>query len=569
MISLLSSGARRWSATAFSVAGLSSCLALCVTVRGAQKAEPARPSQLTFPVDTRQVQVSVVVHDKSGAPVRGLTAADFEVFEKGKLQLIESFSVESDIAPLPPASPSDPPRTSFDNVQGRIGGVTIILLDRLNTAWEDQAYAKKQIVKFLGQIQPDDRVGLYVLESNTVRVLHDVTTDASSLLRSLSRYRESGSAELEASQTRAEQTGETDTDFDVFLRESARIISAAFTRQRAETTAEAFVALANYLAGVHGRKNLVWVSSSFPLMFDDPTGLGSPQELNRGNVSQDVQRASRSMSEAGVVIYPVHAHGMVSAFAVDPATVQATPGARGRPMATAFTTLEGATAPFDSGKTLAENTGGRAFSHSNDIAGAIRRAVDDARVTYLLGYSPTHGKWDGRFHEIQVKVKRPGLEVRHRKGYVAFPLEERGKVDTTHVLARTLRSPLEATAIPIGVNLERVEATDGSDMNVAIRVDPRPFTLEEKGGKWHGEVALVIAQTNAEGRTFRDYDKNILLHLTAAEREQLLTQGIVLNKRIKLRDDLLRLSVVVSDAPSGAVGSVTIPAEKVKAAIRR
>jgi VWFA-related protein len=561
------SGLRHRPLTVF-LSGLALCFALGGTGIRAQKTEPARPSQtLTFPVATRQVEVSVVVHDKNGAPVRDLTAADFEVFEKGKEQKIESFSVEALTPPAPPA-PSSGPATAFNNVQGRGGGVTIIVLDRLNTAWEDQAYAKQQIVKFLGQIQPNDRVGLYLLESNTVRVLHDVTTDVSSLLRSLSRYRSSGSAELAASQTRAEQTGETDVEFDRYLRESARNINSAFLRRRAETTAEAFVAIANYLAGVHGRKNLVWVSSSFPLTFDDPTAVWAPQELSRGNMSQDIYRATRAMSEAGVAIYPVDARGLGGAFSVDPTTIQAVPGIGQRPMSTVFTTLDGVIPTEETAKMLAENTGGRVFKNTNDIAGAIRRAIDDARVTYLIGYSPSHAEWDGRFREIKVRVKRPGLEVRHRKGYVAFPLEERGKANSTQVMTRTVQNPLEATGIAMGVNLERVEGSDGTEVNLAIRVDPRPFTFDQKGGKWLGAIAIVIAQINAEGRAFRDFDKIIELNLTAAEREQLLTQGIVLNKRIKLRDDLMRLSVVVTDPPSGSVGSVIVSGEKVRAALR-
>ena len=68
---------------------------------------------------------------------------------------------------------------------------------------------------------------------------------------------------------------------------------------------------------------------------------------------------------------------------------------------------------------LAFDTGGRAFRGSNDIAGSVRQALDDARVVYVLGYQPDHGAWDGKFRPIEVRVKRTGARVRYRRGYFA------------------------------------------------------------------------------------------------------------------------------------------------------
>jgi hypothetical protein len=72
-------------------------------------------------------------------------------------------------------------------------------------------------------------------------------------------------------------------------------------------------------------------------------------------------------------------------------------------------------------KVLAERTGGKAFYGSNNLSEAIRRAMDDSRVTYTLGFYPAGAKWDGSFHRIKVKVKTSGAEVRARTGYFALP----------------------------------------------------------------------------------------------------------------------------------------------------
>jgi len=219
-------------------------------------------------------------------------------------------------------------------------------------------------------------------------------------------------------------------------------------------------------------------------------------------------------------------------------------------------------------QTVAENTGGRAFHSTNDISRAIRHAFDDGRVTYILGYSPTHGEWDGRFREVRVKIRRPGLEARHRSGYFASPQAEPQKAGTAKVLAEALRSPLESSGIALGVRLEPTES--GDEVNLAIRMDPRPFTFEPRGEGFVGKVAIVIAQSNASGKVFKEFDGDLDLGgPTAASRERLLSQGLTLNKKIRLRDDAHRVHVVVSDPATGVVGSVIIPAERVRAAASR
>lgn len=512
---------------------------------------------------TRLVQVSVIVH-KDGAPVPGLAAEDFQLFEDGKEQPIESFSVESDRAT--PGS-QEPPAGSFSNrLEGQSGGVNVVLLDRLNTRWEDQGQARDQIVKFLSQIQRGDRVALYLLDSSVVRILHDFTKDTASLLRALARYRGATSKELAASE---EQVPETDdAEMNAFLSETARMVTAASMERRAESTTLALEAVANHLAGVRGRKNLIWVSSGFPFVIDDPAGRGSPVGLSTRSFAVDVNRATRAVNNANIAIYPVDARGLVGAFSSAPAAQAPTPNS-GRTMRGLFTTLETTMPAIDTMKTIAENTGGRVFYNTNDIGGAIRRAVDDSRLTYLLGYSPSHAKWDGRFHEINVKVKRPGVDVRHRKGYLALPFPQHDAAKTTRALSDALRSPLEATGIGLTASVQRIEGRDGREVNVAIQVEPRSVTLEKKGQTWEGSFALVIAQSAAEGKFSKNVDSNVDLRLSSELRDRMLKQGLVVNKKIALRDDAHRLHVLVRDLATGAMGSLIIPADKLRAAAQQ
>jgi len=527
-------------------------------------AQSSREQGLSFPVTTRLVQVSVVVH-KDGAPVPGLAAEDFQLFEDGKVQAIESFSIESDR--VGSASQAPPAGVFSNQVEGRTGGVSVILLDRLNTRWEDQRQARDQIVKFLGQIQREDRVALYLLDSSAVRILHDFTKDTASLLRALARYRGATSKELAASEEQAPETD--DAEMNAFLSETTRMVTAMAFERRADSTTAALEAIANHLAGVRGRKNLIWVSSGFPFVIDDPVGRGSPADLSQRSFSAEVNRATRAVNNANIAIYPVDARGLVGPFVSAPAAQASTPNS-GRTMRGLFTTLETTMSPVDTMRTIAENTGGRVFYNSNDISGAIRRAIDDTRLTYVLGYSPSHGKWDGRFREIKVKLRRSGLEVRHRKGYLALPLPQQDDAKTARALSDTLRSPLEATGIGLKANFQRTEARDGREVNVALQVEPRSLTLEKKGQTWEGGFALVIAQSTAEGKLSKSVDTNVdLLRLTSELRERMLKQGLVVNKKVALRDDAHQVHILVRDLPSGAMGSLIIAADKVREAARR
>ncbi len=109
---------------------------------------------------------------------------------------------------------------------------------------------------------------------------------------------------------------------------------------------------------------------------------------------------------------------------------------------------------LDSMQMLAERTGGVVFTNTNNLGRAISRAIDDAQITYVLGYYPTNVKWDGHFRKISVKVRRPGVSVRHRSGYLAFPPPPQTAESRQNALVRALASPLNAIALPLTVNLE-------------------------------------------------------------------------------------------------------------------
>src|SRR5260370_14438383 len=126
----------------------------------------AQENQPVLRVTTRLVQVNVVVHDKRGEPVAGLTKTDFTLYEKGKERKIAFFSVLQGNKPLKLPGGAQLPANIFSNRVKRgesPTSATVILLDALNTKFEDQAYAKAELIKFLKKVQPEDRVAIYLL----------------------------------------------------------------------------------------------------------------------------------------------------------------------------------------------------------------------------------------------------------------------------------------------------------------------------------------------------------------------------------------------------------------------
>lgn len=509
----------------------------------------------TFRVATRLVELSVVVHDQRGRPVSGLTANDFRVFDGGQEQRIEFFSAvaegRANVAEVA-ASAARRARNvhEFRNRISSPDGATVILFDRLNTPAADQVYARKHLINFLRQIERDDRVGIYVLEGSSIRVLHDFTNDASSLVRAVARYDAMTSNEVAATEeplSSAAETGDAalDSELSEFLARASSEMTRHFTELRSDATMGALEEIANHLAAVRGRKNLIWISSGFPL-----------EGLARGkSMTAATQRATRPLNDANVTLYGVDARGLAGALTFAP---------RGRPV---MTTLSSVHTNLDILQIASEETGGRAFYNTNDISRSVRRAVDDSRVSYVLGYYPGHGKWDGTYRRIKVTVNRSGVDVRHRKGYLAGTGASREAADGAKTIGSALMSLLEATELELTATLERVAGT-GNEVKIRITAAPGAIALQPAGDSWEGTVDVVIAQKLADGSAPRSIERRVDLRLDRTRYEDVRTQGFSTDARVALQPGIERLHIVVHDAMTGDTGSIVVDGEKLRSLTR-
>src|SRR5579863_7975116 len=207
-------------------------LALTALIFNAQNPSPV------IRTSVRLVQVNVVVHGKNGAAVGDLTRNAFVLTERGKLRPVSVFSVGTAGDRVKGDTPL--PQNTFSNRQSRAGGsapnVTIVLFDGLNTKFEDQAYAKSEIVKFLKTVDPKDRVAIYILDRK-LRVLCDFTDSPEELRRILGGFRSSTGAQI-AGDTNPASTG--NAAIDESLEESNKMIAEAGNADRARITLAAF-----------------------------------------------------------------------------------------------------------------------------------------------------------------------------------------------------------------------------------------------------------------------------------------------------------------------------------------
>jgi VWFA-related protein len=549
---------------------VSLCLVQAQTIATQQQVQE-QPGNIETPVikvTTRLVQVNVVVHNKKGEPVGDLTKEDFVLFDKGQEQKILFFSKESSEAlpkNLPPLAPGVVSNryTNFTS-----GGekhlapiptsLTVILLDGLNTAFTDQHYAKEALIKFLNQLQPGDRVAVYTL-TNGLRVLHDFTSDTESLLTALKKHRNQDSSALSASSYDDANSG--NDDLDAFLDRSNDAIATFYQARRAQTTLEALQTIAHHLAGMPGRKNLIWLSGSFPTL----VGLGPDGSLGRDfqDFSDEMQRAMRTLNDSSIAIYPVDARGLMGTFTTMPSM---SPASRGRGPA------RGGRAPVDQRaqnqifqtqgtmREIADRTGGHAFMNTNDLTGAIHQAMDDARVTYVLAYSPSHDQWDNKFREIKIKLNRPGLDARYRKGYYAYSERPTDPKLRQAILSEAASTPLASTGLEIVAAVAQAPTPESPRTAIRMVMDVHEVGFgRNAAGKQEATLDLLLVVFDDKGKPLHQVVRTLRPNMDDATYGTVLKNGMAINVDSEAPEKSARVRLVVHDVLSGLVGSVDLP----------
>ena len=541
---------------------------------------PLRVTAQTEPrvrVTTRLVSLNVVVTDRHGRPVRGLTKDDFMIRDGGRAQKISYFSVES--GEEPPA-PAKLPNNTFTNVLAQRGktphSVVVILFDALNTQWKSQAFSLNRLRTMLRQLRPEDHVGLYVL-GDQLKVLHDFTQDSSELIAAIRRYdarHAAAKASLPASAPRA------DTALDLFL--TGNYNTYQFYRERENrvvreqggfldppsrgtgrqiranqiSTQAALQEIRGHMAGVAGRKSVVWITDT---LSDDGALITNPMHSIPSEYELNLDYIARQFNDVGISIYPVSAEGLI------PVPVRWEPGG----FVQDYGPIEEGNMQHLSMQDLAKNTGGRAIYDRNDVETGALRALEDARFSYSLAYYPDNLTSKAEFRALKVVVRVPGANILARKGYYAKPeryyagnyptsvrLSDQARIRLMRQLAE---SPLDATAVPITAELSLIGDKNPRDVEARVTCDPASLVSFTDAGRWRGELDVMYIELDGRNTVLDATHDEVKLDFSPDEFQSVANSGVRFEEKLPSFASAAMLTIIVRDTASGTVGSLHIP----------
>jgi VWFA-related protein len=517
---------------------------------------------LRFKSETVLVQVPAVVTDKSGNHVHNLSKNDFKILENGKAQRITVFE-EVTTSNSPPATNRNSPGIFSNQIlDDHPRTVTLIALDTINTPFLDQAYGRKELIKYLADhLESGQVLGLIVVGTKGVRVLSGLNSDSASLITALKQASGEVSpiqavgldGQVAAAQGRpTELTGGTmpGEDPGEKLRQfilNADALEGAYQQSRSiEDTMKAFLEIAWSLSGIPGRKSLIWATGSFPFPLD------SPSSVPGGSLSTLYERAMEALKDAQVAVYPVDVRGLVSSggdvnYAGDGSSNNL-PG-RGALQRSTLDTLT----------TFAEMTGGRAFYNSNDLAAGFKRAADDSSSYYLLGYyMNTHNSNPGwRKLQVGLQSKDKDVEVRARTGFFVTNATVDPNLTHNADIAFALSSPIDSTGIQLTMQWQGT-APNGDKKKVGFAVHLPATTVIDEADKNRFDVDF-IAQATKSGAPAGNAGQTIKGTIPAASLPKIKSEGIFYKSALDLPPGNYQVRFVVRDNLHGKIGSVSAP----------
>jgi VWFA-related protein len=593
-----------------------------IPIAGAQQA-PER-EQPVFGVEAAAVQLDVVVRDKKGRPVRDLAASDFEVFEDGARQTIASFRV-MDAGQPTPAGPdtataaageptatasSTPPAPMAEGAAasatpapaaaagapaqpGAAPMVIAFVFDRLSVAaralaqkaaltYADRGYVSGDLVGVfsidlaLRTLQPftNDRAAMRLAFQRAASQAHTAfaseRADGRRQLDNVMNYEDSLSAlssggDAAAAGTQA-QVIAVEMAFQALQHRMNRAFDAMERDQQGFASTNGLLAVVTGLKALPGRKTVVFFSE----------GLSIP-----ANVQAQFRSVVASANRANVSIYAIDAGGLRAESNTREAREEILQAAQRR------IRQEGAGRDFapDGAMTrqlernedllrlnpesglgqLADETGG-ILIQGNDPSAGFQRIGEDMRFHYVLSYSPTDERYDGRFRTISIKVKRPGVDVQTRKGYFAVRPE--------YVL------PVRGYEAPAIAELERSPRPDAFPLRVAALSFPEserpglaPVLVEVPGGAvaWvpdkgvhRADFAVVVRIKDERGREIDRLSQQYVLNAPADKLEAARRGDVLFYREAQVPPGRYTAEAVAYDAiaDSASVRSVKLDVPK-------
>ncbi len=457
---------------------------LCAGAAGAQEtASSPMPLTITGQQDTsdvvihqnvRRVVVDVVVSDSAGKPVSGLTAADFSVSEDGSAQRIRSFDVHDfdRVSDSLPKLPSSLPANTFVNIPSgpERGPLYVLLLDLLNMEVDDQSVARAQLLKFALSKPLGTRFAVFVV-SDGLYLLQGFTEDRNRLADLL--------------------------DPKHSHPHLPRLFLNAANYRPSTSMPLVLMRVANFLADLPGRKNVIWISAGFPST-TMPTGEPGSEGLS---ISDEIKEATDALARGQVAVYPIDVRGVE---VTSPSSSQVSAHSSSGPANNADEALNARHMTEDE---IADATGGRAFYNVNDVAGALTQATETGAHYYTLSYAPSNQSYNGSARRIHVGLAKRGYRLAYRRIYYGSTASPALAPVNAPRLASELE-PIEAphSANPIYSNLQHGAPLAHQLLfraHIRAMAPPRKATPQQMARLSEQSIHARAGRTNHSAKTAR------------------------------------------------------------------
>jgi VWFA-related protein len=543
---------------------LSNCLCNVVVVSQLLSLALAQPQTSTtledktvvFKAGSELVTVPVVVTDKSGTHIHNLKKEDFELREDGKLQKISTFE---EVQKTNILTPHQVPSDQFSNVLDpgpEPVNLSILVIDFLNTPFEDQVTVKNELTKYLAELGNNPQpTSILLLTRNGLRVLHDFATNPTKLSSALQKAPtekqlvEQANQEAVPARTPPEITAEIERQ-----RKMEQQMESVERRNAVMMTLQAMQEVAESCAGLPGRKAVLWASAGFPFTMNELSmsmNIAGPKLDSFADVSAFYEKTWKALNQAQVALYPVDVRGLTNPMKAD-ASIN---NPRGEFYGHAQWMNTETIGTF---QTFAQATGGRAFYNTNDLKGVFQKATDDNSAYYMLGYYlETDSKKKTGWHKLTVHIRRNDAQARARSGFFVTSVKPDTRNETA--LKTALGSPLNYTAIPITGHWQKIVSAkeQGKKTAIFLLTMPANFVEIDESDNDHMQLefaAVALTETGAvAGKSFKTIDG----HPKGESLNRIRSQAVDYRGDLVVPPGEYTVRFVVQDQLNGRMGSLS------------
>ena len=513
------------------------------------------PQGPTFKVRVDYVEVDVVVTDRQGNLVRDLKKEDFQVLEDGKSQAINTFTfvdipVERGDRPLFAESPIEPDvKTNEKPFEGR---VYVMVIDDLHTRFGRSIRVKTAAKQFIERRLGANDLMAIVHTAGPTGANQEFTSNKRLLLAAVDK---TNGRKLDS--PTANKTREYNNTRD--FRQQGDALNDPEDAERAfnaRNTLDTLKNVADWFGSVRGRrKAILFVSEGIDYDIYDMIAASGSNHQGASMVMDSTRDAIAAATRSNVAIYGIDPRGLTD-LGDESIEIQAYPDDTSLGIGPGSLQNE-LRLSQDSLRVLSDETGGFAVVNKNDFATAYQRIVEDNSSYYVLAYYPPDPR-PGRLHKIDVRVTRPGMTVRSRKGYLTPKKADNvttanTKGPSTPELREAMDSPLPVSGLTMHVFAAPFKgAAPNASVLFGVELRGRDLQLVQNAKVLLSYVAIDQNGKIKGGNT----DSLSMPNLKPETKARIEQTGLRMLNRLDLPPGKYALRVAAHDTNGGNVGSV-------------